>query len=192
MKRFIFPDPLDARCTLLPDSTPGSPITGQPDTHPTNGAPCQSFNVPATVPNKNGATLTIQKDGFVPIVLHGILDTVTPGGGGFECDVFRLQRWCNFEVTTPQPITFNSNGGTGSFEIKTGSGCTWDADEDSAAEDWVKVAGGTITGTGTKTFTVLSAAQQPNVPLPRSGHIVIFEHNSVSGATVTRVEIQQQ
>src|SRR5262245_21592274 len=130
--------PLDARCTLMPDSTPGSPITGQPDTHPTNGAPCQSFNVPATVPNKNGATITIQKDSFVPIVLHGILDTVTSGGGGFECDVFRLQRWCNFEVTTPQPITFNSNGGSGSFEIKTGAGCTWDADEDSAAEDWVK------------------------------------------------------
>jgi uncharacterized protein YhfF len=95
-------------------------------------------------------------------------------------------------VTTPQPITFNANGGTGSFEIKTGASCAWFADEDSAAEDWVNVAHGTITGTATQTFTVLSAAQQPNVPLPRSGHIVIIEQNSGLAVNVTRVLIQQQ
>lgn len=89
MKRYIFPDPLDATCKLHPDSL-ASPITGVPDTHPSNGAPCVSFDVPATVPNKNGASLTIEKRGFAPIVLHGILDTITVGGGGFECDVFRM------------------------------------------------------------------------------------------------------
>ena len=81
MKRYIFPDPLDATCKLQPDSL-AAPIAGVPDTHPANGAPCQSFNVPATVPNKNGATLTIEKPGFASLVLHGILDTITTGGSG--------------------------------------------------------------------------------------------------------------
>src|SRR5215475_8226712 len=116
MKRYIFPDPLDATCKLQPDSMT-VPIVGVPDTHPANNAPCQSFNVPATVPNKNGATLTIEKTGFASVVLHGILDTVTAGGGGFECDVFKLQTCCRYEVTTQQPIpiTFGANGGAGSF-----------------------------------------------------------------------------
>src|SRR5262252_7107265 len=134
MKRFIFPDPLDATCKLQPDSMSVA-IVGVPDTHPSNNAPCQSFNVPSTVPNKNGATLTIEKSGFATVVLHGILDTVTAGGGGFECDVFKLQKCCNYEVTTQQPIIFGSNGGTGSFEVKTIAGCKWDADEDHLAED---------------------------------------------------------
>lgn len=91
MKRYIFPDPLDAHCELQPDSL-GSPLVGVPDHHPDNGAACQSFDVPTSVPNRNGASLTITKKGFAPIVLHGILDTVTPGGGGFEVDVFRMQK----------------------------------------------------------------------------------------------------
>lgn len=88
MKRYIFPDPLDAICVLQPDE--GSPILGKPDTHPSNGAPCQSFDVPSDTPNKHGVALTIEKQGFSPYVLHGILDTVTAGGGGIEFDVFRL------------------------------------------------------------------------------------------------------
>ena len=191
MKRYIFPDPLDATCKLQPDSM-ASPIVGVADTHPANGAPCQSFDVPATVPNKNGATLTIEKAGFASVVLHGILDTVTAGGGGFECDVFKLQRCCNYEVTTQQPITFNSNGGSGSFQVKTTAGCKWDADEDQVAEDFVKVASGVIDGTGTKTFTVFSAAQAPQPPLPRSGYILIYAQNGGgSGLAVTKVLIQQ-
>lgn len=90
MKRYIFPDPLDATCTLQPDES--GPIHGQPDTHPSNGAPCQSFDVPSSVPNKHGALLTIEKKGYAPYILHGILDTVTAGGGGYEVDVFRLQK----------------------------------------------------------------------------------------------------
>lgn len=125
MKRFIFPDPLDATCKLQPDSM-AQPIVGVADTHPANGAPCQSFNVPSTVPNKNGATLTIQKSGFIPVVLHGILDTVTPGGGGFDCDVFRLQ--AGYEVNFPQPLVFDSNGGTGTIQVTTAPGSQWAAD----------------------------------------------------------------
>src|SRR5262249_50597221 len=147
MKRYIFPDPLDARCSLQPDSMPGQPIIGVPDHHPANGAPCQSFDVPASVPNKNGASLTIEKDGFVAIVLHGILDTVTAGGGGFECDVFRLH--ARFEVTIPQPLTFDANGGTGSFSINTSAGFKWSADESATAEDWVIVDPRVVDGSGT-------------------------------------------
>ena len=36
MKRYIFPDPLDATCKLQPDSL-AVPIVGVPDTHPANG-----------------------------------------------------------------------------------------------------------------------------------------------------------
>lgn len=89
MKSYIFPDPLDARCELQPDSLPQA-IIGVPDTHPANGADCQSFEVPSTVPNKNGATMTISKRGYASYVMHGILDTTTPTG--FTCDVFRLQK----------------------------------------------------------------------------------------------------
>jgi hypothetical protein len=93
MKRYIFPDPpehLDAHCELQPDSM-STPIVGVRDTHPANGAPCISFDVPAGVPNLNGAALRIVKKGYVLSgVLHGLLDTVTPGGGGYECDVFTL------------------------------------------------------------------------------------------------------
>lgn len=89
MKSYIFPDPLDAVCKLQPDSM-ATPIIGLGDTHPANGAPCQSFDVPSTVPNKNGATLTIERKGYSSYLLHGILDTTTPTG--FTCDVFRLQK----------------------------------------------------------------------------------------------------
>lgn len=91
MKRYIFPDPLTAHCVLTPDLG-APPIVGVADTHPANGAPCQSFDVPPSVPNKTGAALTLELRGYAPIVLHGILDTITVGGGGFECDVFRMQK----------------------------------------------------------------------------------------------------
>ena len=190
MKRYIFPEPLDATCTLQPDSMPGSPIPGRPDNHPSNNAPCQSFEVPNGVPNKNGATLAIQKDLFVPVVQHGILDTVTPGGGGFECDVFKLQ--ARYELTIPQPLTFDSNGGSGSFSVKTSAGFEWGADEGATAEDWVVVAQGYINGSGTKTFRVKSAAEMPQIPLPRSGYIEIFERNGGRLTLLARVQIQQK
>lgn len=91
MKRYIFPDPLDMHCELQPDSLP-SPLIGVPDTHPTNGAPCQSFDVPSSVPNRNGAVLTLSRRGYTTLTFHGILETLTAGGGGFEVDVFRVPK----------------------------------------------------------------------------------------------------
>jgi hypothetical protein len=89
MKSYIFPDPPDARCVLQPDSM-SSPIVGQSDAHPANGAPCQSFDVPPSVPNRNGASLLIEKEGYASYSMHGVLDTTTPTG--FICDVFMLQK----------------------------------------------------------------------------------------------------
>ena len=96
---------------------------------------------------------------------------------------------CSYQVTSQQPIVFTPAGGPGTFAIKANTGCKWNADEDHNAEDWVKVAGGVIDGTGNMTFNVLSAAQQPNVPLPRSGFINIYKDGS---NVVTKVEIQQK
>lgn len=191
MKRYIFPEPLDATCKLQPDSMT-TPILGVSDTHPSNGAACQSFDVPVNVPNKNGATLTITRTGYVPIALHGILETLTSGGGGFECDVFKLQKPAAYEVTFPQPLVFDSNGGSGSFSVRAAAGLKWDADEGTTAEDWVVVAKGVVDGNGTKTFHVLSAAQQPNVPLPRQGYLNVMEQSSGTGAVLARVQVLQK
>lgn len=95
MKRYIFPDPMkDADCTLQPDSLP-APIVGVPDVHPDGNKPCVSFDVPDSVPTGNGAWLKVEWPkgaGLAPYALHGFLDTVTPGGGGFACDIFRGQK----------------------------------------------------------------------------------------------------
>jgi hypothetical protein len=96
---------------------------------------------------------------------------------------------CQYNVASSQPIVFASNGGSGSFTINAKSGCKWNADEDNQAEDWVKVAGGTIDGAGTMKFTVMSAAQQPNVPLPRAGYIDVY---SDAGKVVAKVRIEQK
>ena len=98
---------------------------------------------------------------------------------------------CRYQVKNQQPIAFGASGGSGSFAVSTGSGCKWNADEDSQAEDWVKVAGGTITGAGTMNFNILSDVQQPNVPLPRMGYINIYQDGS-NGGPVTKVEIAQK
>ena len=98
---------------------------------------------------------------------------------------------CHYSVTSQQPMVFNPSGGQGSFTIHAGNGCKWNADEDMSAEDWVKVAGGVITGSGSMSFNVLSAAQQPNVPLPRTGFINVYQDGSGGGPSA-RVEIRQQ
>lgn len=92
MKRYIFPDPLaGAVCTLQPDSL-STPILGVSDLHPADGKPCVSFDVPSGIPTGNGAWLKIEWPPtlhLAPYALHGFLDTVTSGGGGFACDIFR-------------------------------------------------------------------------------------------------------
>lgn len=98
---------------------------------------------------------------------------------------------CRFTTSGTQPASFGPNGGSGTFTVTASSAsCKWNADEDSQAEDWVKVAGGTVTGSGSMNFTVLSATQQPNVPLPRSGNIQIYEDGSNSTAKAT-VKVSQ-
>ena len=54
----------------------------------------------------------------------------------------------------------------------------------------MKVAGGTVTGTGSMNFTVYSAQQAPNPSLPRSGNIQIYEDGSNSTAKTT-VKVSQ-
>jgi hypothetical protein len=93
---------------------------------------------------------------------------------------------CTYQTSATQPATFGPNGGTGTFSVTTNkTSCKWNADEDSQAEDRVKVAGGTVTGSGSMNFTVSSQAQQPNLPLPRSGNIQIFEDGSKATAKAT-------
>lgn len=79
-KIYVFPPKLSDTCELQPDSL-SEPIVGVPDHHPANGADCQSFSVPDSVPNLNGANLQIAN---YP-KLHGILDFTH---GGVIVDVF--------------------------------------------------------------------------------------------------------
>ncbi len=94
IKRYVRPDPMSVTaCQLKPDSLT-EPIDGVRDVHPTDGQPCFRFDVPDGVPNKNGAWLWIvwPRNVGAPIAQHGLLDTITTGGGGFECDIFRAQK----------------------------------------------------------------------------------------------------
>jgi hypothetical protein len=81
------------RCQLKPDSI--DPIDGVDALHPTDGQPCIMFDVPDSVPNKNGCWLWIEwpkQFGLAPIAQHGLLDMITAGGGGLEFDIFRGQK----------------------------------------------------------------------------------------------------
>lgn len=94
MTFYLFPNPLDASVVLETDG--GVVINGQPATHPTNGAPCQACVIPSTVPNANGAHLTITHEGMVTDSHHGILAwgdearVVPKGQAAFFVDVFPL------------------------------------------------------------------------------------------------------
>jgi hypothetical protein len=90
MKLFIFPDPLDATCVLTHDTGPS--FTGQPDVHPV-GRLGQSFELPASIPDSNGAQLEISADGKVPLRQRGVLMTANSPLGNlaaFLADDFRL------------------------------------------------------------------------------------------------------
>ena len=71
MKLVIFPSPLDAACTLTHD-TGGWSLTGVPDVDP-SGRPGQSFTIPDTTPDQNGAALTVKATGYQSLQLRGIL-----------------------------------------------------------------------------------------------------------------------
>lgn len=94
-KYYIFPEPLDSLCVMTTDA--GVELTAQPDIHPANHARCQSYAIPSTVPNGNGATQVITHEGLVKDQHHGILcwgelAKVMPSGqASFFVDVFPLQ-----------------------------------------------------------------------------------------------------
>lgn len=70
MKRYIFPNPIDSTCVLTTDG--GIIIRGVADTYP-DGEPCQSYTIPASVPNSQGAGELISHAGYVSVQHHGIL-----------------------------------------------------------------------------------------------------------------------
>ena len=72
---YIFPTPVSAQGTLITDD--GQTILSVPGTHPT-GRPGQVFQIPDTVPQGNGAHLSIVSDGKVSINLRGILWITRP------------------------------------------------------------------------------------------------------------------
>lgn len=77
-KLFLFPSPPEARCTIQTDS--GYEISGVPDTH-FSGRPGQSLILPYGHNNMNGAYLSIEAPGMVPVRVRGILmlnDTGVP------------------------------------------------------------------------------------------------------------------
>lgn len=90
---WIYPDPLDASCSLLADNQTN--IIGVRGTSPA-GRQGVVFVIPDNVPNGNGATLTITATGKTPIKQRGIpawgeLVPLTPKGEAvFWSDDFRL------------------------------------------------------------------------------------------------------
>lgn len=66
----IFPTPLTAHAELRHDS--GFVAIGAPATHP-SGRPGVGFELPATLPNGNGAQLTLSASGYLSLVQRGIL-----------------------------------------------------------------------------------------------------------------------
>jgi len=92
----IFPDPLDASCSLSMDS--GLTFHGQPATH-SSGRAGQQFVIPDGTPHGWGANLKITKDGKVPIDQKGIL-LIDGATATIEMDDFRLQ---DASAAIPQP-----------------------------------------------------------------------------------------
>ncbi len=82
MNLYIFPSPLTTSCALGGDA--GWMVLSHPGAHPSNGAPCQVFDLPADTPDQNGATLAIP--GYPP--LHGILYLHLASGAAFFPDVY--------------------------------------------------------------------------------------------------------
>lgn len=78
----IFPPQLDKPCTATLEE-PVAELTSHSGTHPSNGAPCQTFDVPDGTPTGHGATLRIG-----PTTYHGVLYLDLPTGVGLVTDVF--------------------------------------------------------------------------------------------------------
>jgi len=88
----LFPNPLDARAQLSPDS--GVPVVGVPTTDDA-GRPGQVCTVPDSTPSGHGATLELSAPGYLPLRLRGFL-LVDP-----STQVARLQ--VDDYTLTPEP-----------------------------------------------------------------------------------------
>lgn len=109
----IFPTPLDSAAIFDHDS--GYSTVGSPTTHPT-GRPGVGLDFPDSIPNGNGGTLTIRKEGKVTLSQRGILyvrkDDLENGypwigeqNAAFSSDDFRLQDVPTPPAPPPQPPT---------------------------------------------------------------------------------------
>ncbi len=84
---YIFPV-TDAHCIATHDTT-GWVVTATPATHPSNGAPCQVFDIPTGTPDGHGCALQIfTTAGKLQYDLHGVLYLALPTGAGLVVDVY--------------------------------------------------------------------------------------------------------
>ncbi len=97
---------------------------------------------------------------------------------------------CTYTLQSAASVSFDSAGGTGAIRVSTGSSCQWNVDVGALAEDWVKVSTATQTGSGQASFTVLSAAALPQVPLPRSGPLYVY--SAPAGTKVLTIQVDQR
>ncbi len=75
---------------------------------------------------------------------------------------------CTYSISPPS-ANFPASGGSGSFGVTTGSGCSWTA---STSESWITITSGSGTGSGTVYYTV---ASNPNTT-QRTGTITVQGH----------------
>jgi len=115
-KLLIFPDPLDASCSLSMDN--GLTFYGQPDTH-SGGRQGQSFIIPDGTPNGWGAQLKIVKDGKVPIDQKGILN-IADATATLQMDDFRLQ-----DASAAIPPPTNGGGVVGCHDGRLADPVAW-------------------------------------------------------------------
>jgi len=85
MTLYEFPSPVETVLTLVHD-TAGWSLQSHLGTHPSNGAPCQVFDLPDGTPNGNGVTLTIP--GYPAAIYHGVLYLDLPTGAGLVIDIW--------------------------------------------------------------------------------------------------------
>lgn len=92
MKLIIFPTPDDATVVLRHDN--GQKFVSAPGF--VADRPAQVIDLPADLPNGNGAALHIEREGFEILDQHGVLwlDKINPATGSvsFDSDTFTLTK----------------------------------------------------------------------------------------------------
>jgi hypothetical protein len=125
---FVFTNVPDPQVTLDHDS--GWTGTAVPGTDP-QGRAGVVFDVPDSVPDRNGAQLNIDADGKTPLQLRGRLTYADDARAFLECDDFTLVDLpAPPEPPEPPPVTggtpleiINAVYATGAFNLGTKPGC---------------------------------------------------------------------